>query len=629
MHTTRTQLDPLRPLTLALALALALGSACSLLGRRGPAEAEVAAESQRLARFLDEAFQAQLDRSPQRLGTLGYEQRQDQWDDLSDRHAQETCEMIERDLARLRAEFDLEKLSPDGLLSYRVFEYRSKLHLAGHRWRFHDYPVNQMHGLQAEVPAYLINTHRIRDFDDAWNYIARLNGIKKLFEQLIAGLEERERRGILPPAFVFELVLADCRNVLRGEPFEQSEIESTLLADFRGKLEPLVTAQHVNGDELDAIEESLGPKLMREARNALLSSVEPAYLSLIATLERQATLAGLDDGAWKLPEGEAFYAFAIERSTTLPLDADGVHERGLQEVDRIHDEMREILAQVGFEGSLSQFFLHLRRSEEYYFPSTAGGRAAYLAEARARIAAMDERLPELFDTLPSAPLEVRPVEAYRERSAGKAFYSRGTPDGSRPGVYYVNLYELRDMPRYQLEALAYHEAIPGHHMQISIAQELKDVPRFRRFGGFTAYSEGWGLYSEYLPKELGFYGDPYADFGRLAMELWRACRLVVDTGLHARKWTRQEAIDYLMTHTPNPLGDCTKAIERYIVMPGQATAYMIGMLRILELRAEAKAALGADFDLRAFHDVVLTSGPVPLSLLSERVRAWAGAPKQE
>ncbi|MEZ6019677.1 MAG: DUF885 domain-containing protein, partial [Planctomycetota bacterium] len=257
-----------------------------------------------------------------------------------------------------------------------------------------------------------------------------------------------------------------------------------------------------------------------------------------------------------------------------------------------------------------------------FYPNDEAGKAAYLAEATRLIDTMRSRLPEVFGVLPKADIEVCAVEAWREKSAGKAFYNSGTPDGSRPGRYYANLYDMANMPKYQMEALAYHEGIPGHHMQISIAQELEDLPRFRRFGGYTAYVEGWGLYSEWLPKQMGFYADPYSDFGRLAMELWRACRLVVDTGLHHKHWTREQAIDYLVQNTPNPEDDCRKAIERYIVMPGQATAYMVGMLKLRELRALAENQLGERFDVRGFHDVVLRAGALPLDVLEEEVRAW-------
>ena len=312
----------------------------------------------------------------------------------------------------------------------------------------------------------------------------------------------------------------------------------------------------------------------------------------------------------------------IRDRTTTDLSASDIHDLGLAEVERIHGQMQAIMKQVGFEGSLQEFFQHLQTEPRFTYEDSDAGRDAYLKEATRLIDVMKGELDAVFLTKPKADLEVRRVEAFREKAAGKAFYNRPAPDGSRPGYYYANLYKITDMPKYQMEALAYHEGIPGHHMQIAMAQELEGIPKFRKFGGYTAYTEGWGLYSEFLPKEMGFYEDPYSDFGRLAMEIWRAARLVVDTGLHDKKWTRQQAIDYLTTNTPNPLNDCVKAIERYIVMPGQATAYKIGMIKIQDLRADAKKRLGDKFDIREYHAVVLDSGPVPLNILEERVNDW-------
>jgi uncharacterized protein (DUF885 family) len=313
--------------------------------------------------------------------------------------------------------------------------------------------------------------------------------------------------------------------------------------------------------------------------------------------------------------------------TTTDLTAGEIHQIGLDEVARIHGEMQAIMTQVGFEGTLQEFFEFMRTDPQFYKPETEEGKAEYLAEAVAAIETMKGDLPKLFNTFPKADMEVKAVEAFREKSAGKAFYSRPAPDGSRPGIYYANLYSMADMPTYQLEALAFHEGIPGHHMQIAIAQELEGIPSFRKFGGYTAYSEGWGLYSELVPKELGYYSDPYSDFGRLAMEIWRAARLVVDTGLHDKRWTREQAVQYLMDNTPNPQGDCEKAIDRYIVMPGQATAYKIGMLKIVELRERARTQLGDAFDIREFHDIVLRDGAVPLAVLEETVDAWLAGKK--
>src|SRR5690554_1200903 len=281
--------------------------------------------------------------------------------------------------------------------------------------------------------------------------------------------------------------------------------------------------------------------------------------------------------------------------------------------------MRGIMAQVNFEGTLQDFFEYMRNNDEFVYPDTAEGREQYIADATILIDVMRGRLDELFITKPKADLIVKAVEPFREKSAGKAFYQPPSMDGSRPGVYYANLYDMASMPSYQMEALAYHEGIPGHHMQLAIQQELEGIPSFRKFGRYTAYTEGWRLYTELLPKEIGFYQDPYSDFGRLAMELWRAVRLVVDTGIHAKQWTREESIDFYVQNTPNAEADARKMVERHIVMPSQATAYKIGMLKILELREKAKQELGDQFDIRQFHDVVLANGPVPLNILEQFV----------
>ena len=285
------------------------------------------------------------------------------------------------------------------------------------------------------------------------------------------------------------------------------------------------------------------------------------------------------------------------------------------------------MEKTGFDGDLKAFFNFMQTDPQFYYPETDEGKAEYLKDATAIIDNMRSRLDELFLVKPKAEMIVKAVEPFREKSAGKAFYQQPSMDGSRPGIYYANLYRMSDMPKYEMEALAYHEGIPGHHMQLAIAQELEDMPKFRRFGGYTAYIEGWGLYTELLPKEIGLYQDPYSDFGRLAMELWRACRLVVDTGIHAKQWSREDAIQYLLDNTPNPPSAVEKAIERYIVMPSQATAYKIGMIKLIELREKAKTALGDKFDIRAFHDTVLGGGALPLSVLEKRVNNWINSVK--
>jgi len=567
--------------------------------------------------LFEQAFEEQLKLRPMELSRLGRSEGNDRWDDLSDAAAKAQIELTRRWVERIRASVDPTALDKQTRLSYDLFMLQAANDEEEYRFRHHSYPVNQMHGWQGEIPSFLANVHRIDSVADARAYIARLRGIKPLLGQLIVQLKERESRGIMPPQFVFTHCIESSKKLLAGPPFQADGPACILWTDFQAKLDKLQLAADVRG------------KLLGEARQALLESVGPGYRELIAVLEDQQKRATQDDGVWKLPEGDAFYTSTVKRITTTELTPEQIHQLGLSEVARIHGEMGEIMKQVGFKGSLQEFFAFLRDSEQFYYPDTDEGRAQYMRDAEAIVNAMRGRLDELFITKPKAPMIVKRVEAFREKSAGKAFYESPAPDGSRPGIYYANLYRTKDMPRYQMEALAYHEGIPGHHMQLSIAQEMTGLPKFRRFGGgFTAYIEGWGLYCEKLPGEIGFYKDPYSNFGRLAMELFRACRLVVDTGIHSKRWTRQQAIDYYTQNTPNSKEDCTRMVERHVVMPGQATAYKIGMNRILELRDKARRELGARFDLREFHEVVLTNGALPLTTLERLVDEYVKAKRR-
>ena len=362
--------------------------------------------------------------------------------------------------------------------------------------------------------------------------------------------------------------------------------------------------------------------VMIAAIDAVCGKVNPAYQKLIDYLTLLETKSKTDDGVWKFPEGEAFYQYRLEKMTTTSLTGDEIFSTGKDEVARIHGEMQDIMDQVGFEGSLQDFFKFMKVDKQFYYPDSEAGKTTMLAGYQQIVDDMEARLDEVFHTKPKAKMKVKAVEGWREKSAGKAFYEEGSPDGSRKGTFFANLYKMADMPKYEMEALAFHEGIPGHHMQTTIAQELKGLPEFRKRLWYTAYGEGWGLYCEYLPKEMGFYEDPYSDFGRLAMELWRACRLAVDVGIHQNKWTREEAIAYLMENTPNSQNSCTKAIERYIVMPGQATGYKIGMIHILKMRKKAELTLGDKYDIRTFHDIFLKTGCVPLYIFEERIDAW-------
>ncbi len=572
----------------------------------------IATESKRANEFFNKCFDEHVARHPQFASSLGIKKDYDKWEDLSDASTAEDLAISLQNLATLKRDYNFDSLDPQTQLSWRLFEQDVQTNAEGFRFRFNNYPVNQMFGWHANTPTFLINIHRIDSVPDAEAYVARLNGVANQADQLISNLQTRAEKGIVPPKFVFPLVLDACRKVTQGKPFDQSGADSTLLADFTKK---------VTG--LKDIDQATRDRLLADANKALTSSFQPAYQKLIAFLDAQEKTAPAEGGAYQFPDGRDFYEFALRRTTTTKLSADEIHELGLNEVARIHGEMGKIKDKVGFRGDLQAMFKFMREDKQFYLPDTEEGRADYLNRATKMIDTMRGRLDELFLTKPKADLVVKAVEKFREKSAGKAFYQQPAPDGSRPGMFYVNLADMKSTPIYELEALAYHEGIPGHHMQIAIAQELTGVPKFRKFGTrFTAYSEGWGLYTEQIPKGMGFYQDPYSDFGRLAMELWRAGRLVVDTGLHHKRWTRQQAIDYLIKNTPNAEDDCVEAINRYIVSPSQATAYKIGMLKILELREQAKKQLGAKFDIRQFHDVVLTSGPVPLDILEELVGVW-------
>ncbi|RUO66974.1 DUF885 domain-containing protein [Idiomarina ramblicola] len=570
-------------------------------------------ESEKANKLFEDIFMENVMRSPMYQSYLGIKEDQDKWDDISEASAKEELALQKEQLEKVKA-IDESKLNEQTKISWMLMKQQLEHDIADFKWRYHNYPVNQMFGLHSSVASLLINQHGISEVDDAEDYIARLNGLPGLFDQLAENLELRAEKGIIAPKFVYPYIISDSNNIITGAPFDDGE-PSALWEDFSKKL-----------DSLD-IDDSQREELLDSAKKAMLESVKPAYESLISSVEDIAEQANTKDGAWKFPDGEAFYNNALQRTTTTDLTAEEIHEIGLSEVERIHEEMRGIMEEVGFDGTLQEFFVHMRNSDEFIYPSTEEGRQRYLDEAKAYIDNMRGRLDELFIKKPKADLIVKAVEPFREKSAGKAFYQQPSMDGTRPGTYYANLYDMDAMPTYQMEALAYHEGIPGHHMQIAIQQELEGIPKFRRFGRYTAYSEGWGLYTEKLPKEIGLYEDPYSDFGRLAMELWRAVRLVVDTGIHDKKWTREEGIDFYVTNTPNAKSDAVKMVERHIVMPGQATAYKIGMNKILELREKAKSELGEKFDIREFHDVVLGSGPVPLNILEQFINDYISETK--
>ncbi|HAB78858.1 MAG TPA: DUF885 domain-containing protein [Glaciecola sp.] len=568
-----------------------------------------ATESTRLAAFFQKSFDDDVANSPVWQSYLGIKDDYDKWDDMSDAAAQAEIDNITLRIAQAK-QFDTSQLNAQEQLSLEIYQQDIQRQLANDAFRHHTYVMHQFRAAHTFVPSFLINIHSISELSDADAYIQRLHGVKSMFNQVIDQLRIREKLGVYPPKWAYDQMIQASHNVISGTPFTESATDSTIYADFTQK----ITALGLSNAEQASY--------MSKLNTALTQSVQPAYEKLIAELMKQRLLSPEGDGVWRLPEGDKWYQNRLEWFTTTTLNAEEVHQIGIENVERIHTDMRGIMQQVNFTGTLPEFFEFMRTDPQFYYPDSEQGREDYMADAKAYIDTMEAKIPEYFGLTPEARMVVKRVEAFREKSAGKAFYQSPAIDGSRPGIYYANLYDMSAMPTYQMEALAYHEGIPGHHMQRAITQELKGIPDFQKYASFTAYTEGWGLYTEELGKDMGFYQDPYSDFGRLAMELWRACRLVVDTGLHAKRWSREEAIEYLVDNTPNARYDAVKAIERYIAMPGQATAYMIGKLKIMDLRDKARTALGDKFDIRGFHDEVLKDGPLPLSLLESKIEAW-------
>jgi uncharacterized protein (DUF885 family) len=574
--------------------------------------AAVAEKNVELARFFEAYDQAQLAMSPQGKAYRGIkDQDYGRWNEMSDEADLAQRNLDVTTLANLRSRFDRARLSQEDQLSYDLFEAMAERRGGIFPFRENAYVFDQMNGAQSEAPAFLINIHRVDNLADAEAYVRRLQGIDALLDQAIAESKDRQAKGVLAPKWVYPYVVADSRNITKGAPFDRGP-DSALFADLKAKVNKL------------AVPQADKTRLIEAGRKALVDEVKPAYGRVIALMQAQQRVAPTDDGIWRFPNGAEQYAALLRYYTTTGMNGDQIHTLGLQQVARIHNEMRTVQQQIGFAGTLPQFFNHMRTRKENYFPNTPAGRQSYLTETQKALDAMTARLPQYFSeaATPKAPLTVKAVEPFREKSAGKAFYQDPSPDGSRPGVYYVNLYDMGDMPHTEIEALAFHEGVPGHHLDGAVTTRLENIPPFRRFGGYTAWSEGWGLYAERLGKDMGLYTDPYRDFGRLQLELHRAIRLVVDSGLHHKRWTRQQAIDYVQNNSADAPGGIVKAIERYIVYPGQATAYMVGRLKITELRERARQRLGDRFDMRGFHDAVLLQGAVPLDIMERNVEAW-------
>ncbi|MCS6626976.1 DUF885 domain-containing protein [Roseibacterium beibuensis] len=596
------------------AVAVLAGAPVAVLAQEGAAPAAAAqSEDARLAAFFEQAFQEQIALSPQTMTALGIKRDYDKLNDTTDAAAERALALSERQLEQLNDQFNPRTLSDESRMSWRLFEYGVEQARLANRWRDWGYQFAANGNPTTGLPVFMINNHRVDSVSDAEAYVSRLKDSERVMGEIAAELRDRASKGVISPNFVFEPSIANTRNIITGAPFDGGA-DNPVWADFQKKVAALETDQATRD------------RLLAEGRAALTGEWKRGYEHVLAALaEVQAQAAAMPDrdgGVWRLPDGEAYYNARLRLSTTTDLTADQIHEIGLNEVERLHGEMQTIMDQVGFEGSLQEMFAYLKTDPRFQYPNTPEGKEQYLTDSRAFIAQVMAAGPQWFSDLPEAALEVRAVEPWREATASIAFYNAPAPDGSRPGIYYVNLSDMTQVLKPQIEGISYHEGAPGHHFQIAYAQEMQGLPSFRRFGGYGAYAEGWGLYAERLGKEMGFYEDPYSDFGRLSTELWRAVRLVTDTGLHAKRWSREQAIDYFRQNSLLSERDIVKEVERYITSPGQATSYKIGELKIMELRQRAQAALGDRFDIREFHAVVLGSGSVPLDVLEDQVNAW-------
>lgn len=575
--------------------------------------------------FYDRVFLEFALDSPELVTQLGipvlYDLSKDELTDVSDKKQWELLNKTKKNLETLRS-YNRESQSKANLLNTDILDWFLATNVEGEPYFYYDYPVNQMFGVQSNLPSFLENSHKIRDASDIEAYISRLSKFDTKFNQVLEGLKIRQDKGIIPPRFVVSRVLDEMKGFIGQSPDNEIDIEN--------KDEKDAVRDNILYVNLDTKLNEIG-NLSKEDKTAYLiraeeeirTTVFPAYQKLIDYFNELYSKANDDDGVWKLPNGDAFYTYMLKQYTTTDLKPEDVHEIGHGEVARIKKEMLDILKNQGYEDTtrtLGEVIQELNKEERFQYPNNATGRKEALDDYNRIIDEINNNLNNAFDVRPKAGLEVRRVPEFKEEGSAGAYYTPPALDGSRGGIFYVNLRDMSEIVKFGMNTLAYHEAIPGHHFQIAIQHEIEGVPIFRNILPFTAYSEGWALYAERLAWELGFYdNNPFGNLGRLQAEMFRAVRLVVDTGIHFKKWTREETIDYMVTNTGMTTSEVTTEIERYIVMPGQACAYKIGMMKILELREKAKNELGENFELREFHDVVLKNGAVPLDILEQIV----------
>lgn len=579
-------------------------------------------ESERLNNWLNQKYEEQLQFSPMSLTRLGRKDLYNQIDDMSEAGQDKFLQWRGQTVDELRESFDYDQLSEDAKISYDLWIYQYESQQAMLPYRRHNYVFTQMQGQHTGLPNFLINFHRVDEESDMAAYITRIGELSRGLNQLLARAKLHAEGGVRPPRFAYETVIEEAKKLISGVPFDNGAgIDSPLWADAKKKVIALEDAGKIDHVKSETLKGS--------AKLALIDHFQPAYQGLIDWM--QADIDNSDEqarGVSALPNGDAFYRASLKQRTTLDLSADEIHTIGLDEVTRIREEMEAIKNKVGFEGDLQEFFSFVKTDPQFFYDNTDAGRQGYIDDSTAYLDYIEKKLPDYFGILPKAELVVKRVESFREQDGAPQHYSSSSPDGTRPGVYYAHLSDMKSMPKVEMESVAYHEGLPGHHMQIAIAQELTGVPMFRTQAGFTAYTEGWGLYAERLAKEMGAYENPYQDLGRLSAEIWRAIRLVVDTGIHAKGWSEEQAVQFFRDNSPIAEGQIRAEVRRYIVWPGQATGYKIGMIKILEMREQARSELGDKFDIRAFHDIILGGGALPMPMLEKRVNQWVEQIKQ-
>jgi uncharacterized protein (DUF885 family) len=602
--------------TIAIIFLVAACSEPQLETTESQTEEVVLNQTEILNTWLDAQYEEQLDFSPQTRTRLGDKTDYDKLDDYTLAGQLIELEWLRASVSSMQRDFDYDSLNDDGKLSYDMWAYGLEQTESRVPFQNHGY-IFGSGGPHSGIPSFLISYQSLETAADIEAYLSRLGEIDRVFSELLVRSEQASAAGIRQPRFAYDFALSEIGRVTAGVPFNTSDdsLNSPLWIDLQTKIQALVEEEVLSADTAQTY--------LAEAQNILANEVLAAYAEVAQWLEEDRELASPEpQGAWALPDGENYYNHRLKLMTTLDLSSDAIHNIGLSEVKRLRSEMEAIKNLVGFEKSLRDFFVFTREDSQFYYPNTDEGRQDYLDANNEYLDFIAERLPEYFGLLPKAPLVVSRVESFREQDGAAQHYRAGATDGSRPGVFYSHMSDMATLAKFQIEDIAYHEGNPGHHMQISIQQELTEVPRFRTQYRTTAYTEGWGLYAEWLAKEMGGFKDPYSDFGRLAGEIWRAVRLVVDTGIHSKRWTKDQAVQYFLDNTPIPEGAVRSEVQRYFANPGQATAYKIGMMNFQEARANAENVMGDDFDIRAFHDIVLGAGAVPIPMMHARVQRW-------